>query len=142
LEGSSRATIKVLSRHFPGGTEYNHENPLPGWQVSRPRFEPNTSRIQVQGVTASPTHSVKAMGNVQITILVTNLYENFNRFEGSIGVTIKPEAQEHVYDTKILFVYILNTRRIAVTHIAYFLISITVYHFRTPKDLLIVSIHL
>jgi hypothetical protein len=45
LEGSSRDLIEILCWHLSGGTEEAHDQ-CKSWQrVSRPRFEPNTSRM-------------------------------------------------------------------------------------------------
>jgi hypothetical protein len=40
-------TFKILSRHLPGGTKENVEDPQLGWAVSTPRFEPGTSKYEV-----------------------------------------------------------------------------------------------
>jgi hypothetical protein len=39
LEENDCGIIEVLHRHFPGGTEENHEIPLSGWSVPLARFE-------------------------------------------------------------------------------------------------------
>jgi hypothetical protein len=44
-----------LYRHLPGGTEENNDDRQSGYSVFRPRFEPSTSRIQVQSVIAIHT---------------------------------------------------------------------------------------
>lgn len=50
-EGSDRGLFKVLSWNLSRGTEQNHESPLWGKPVSRPRFELSTYRIQVHSIT-------------------------------------------------------------------------------------------
>jgi hypothetical protein len=52
--------FKVISRHSPGGTEKNHENPRSSWPVSGPTFEPGTSRIRSRSV----KHSTTTFGNL------------------------------------------------------------------------------
>jgi hypothetical protein len=47
MERRSRDVIEVLSRHLPGGTEENHENPQSKYLIFRPRFKLITSQIQV-----------------------------------------------------------------------------------------------
>jgi hypothetical protein len=54
LEGRSRSLIEVLSRNLHVVTEETHEKHQSGSPVSRSAFEPNTSRIQVESVTALP----------------------------------------------------------------------------------------
>jgi hypothetical protein len=54
LKGTGRKrswpNFKVVSRHFPGGAEGNHEKSQSLWPVSGPRFEPGTSRIRSRSV--------------------------------------------------------------------------------------------
>jgi hypothetical protein len=58
LEGSGGSQIEMLFRHLPGGTEETTTNLKSGWAVTWPKFEPSTSRMKVQTVTALPTSSV------------------------------------------------------------------------------------
>jgi hypothetical protein len=44
----SRLNFNVLPRNLLGGTEESHEKPQFGESVTRPRFEPVISRIQVK----------------------------------------------------------------------------------------------
>jgi hypothetical protein len=44
--GRGYGLIEVISRHLLGGAEENDEKPQSGYQVSQPRFETSTSRIQ------------------------------------------------------------------------------------------------
>jgi hypothetical protein len=48
LEGSGRALSEVLSSLLRGGIEEAHEKPHLAWPVSRSKFEPSTSRSQVE----------------------------------------------------------------------------------------------
>ena len=45
FEGSVPDMIQVIDIHMPGGTDDNHEEPQLRQPVSRPKFEPGTSRI-------------------------------------------------------------------------------------------------
>jgi hypothetical protein len=47
LEGSGHDLIKVPTQHLPGGVEENYEKPQPGYLVSQPGFEQNTTKIEV-----------------------------------------------------------------------------------------------
>jgi hypothetical protein len=71
LEGRTRGLIEALSRHLPGGTEEIHENPQSGYPVSRPRFEPRTSRIRIKSVAAMPTRSVDLLCSVITRVKLT-----------------------------------------------------------------------
>jgi hypothetical protein len=42
------AKFKAQSRHFPGGTDENHEIPQSDEQVFGPKFEPRTSRTRIR----------------------------------------------------------------------------------------------
>jgi hypothetical protein len=46
-DGSGRGPLEVQSHHLPGGTRENLGNPQSGYPVSRPKFEPSTTRTQV-----------------------------------------------------------------------------------------------
>jgi hypothetical protein len=50
LEGRSHVLIKVLSQHFPGGMEENHEKPHPEYPVSWLRIKLNTSLKPVRAL--------------------------------------------------------------------------------------------
>jgi hypothetical protein len=54
LKGNDRNLTEVLSQHFPGGTEEEHEKFYAGKLVPRLNFESSTSRIQICIVTATP----------------------------------------------------------------------------------------
>jgi len=52
LEGSGPDLIELTYRHVTGETEDNHIEPQLRQPVSRPRFEPGTTRIEVASVVA------------------------------------------------------------------------------------------
>jgi hypothetical protein len=49
------AKFKVLSWHYPGETDKNHENSRSEWPMSKPRFESKSSRIFSRIVNHSAT---------------------------------------------------------------------------------------
>jgi hypothetical protein len=49
------AYFKMLSQHFPGWTEEDHENSQSGYPVSEPRFSPSTSQIRNRSANHVPT---------------------------------------------------------------------------------------
>jgi hypothetical protein len=49
--------IEVLFWHVPERTKENHEKSQSAWPLSRPRFEPSNSGIQVENVTSRITNS-------------------------------------------------------------------------------------
>jgi hypothetical protein len=53
MEGSGSDLIEALLQNLPEGAEEILEKPQSGQPVSRPRFKPNTFRIQVQSVIAT-----------------------------------------------------------------------------------------
>jgi hypothetical protein len=61
LKTSCCRLIDVLRRHLHGGTEEKNEKHQSGYSVSRPRFEPRTSRIWVWKITATRTQSAKLL---------------------------------------------------------------------------------
>jgi len=54
MEGSGRGLIQMLSSHLPGGNKEDNENRCWEQPVSRPNFEPGTSRIQIKALRFEP----------------------------------------------------------------------------------------
>jgi hypothetical protein len=99
--------LEVLSRHSTGDVEENHGNLQSGYPLTRPRFEPRILKIQVCGVTAILSWSVRIVetGFFHLTVKTSVLSSDFQTGRNRRNIVIDCSSLFGCFTT---FYHLLN----------------------------------